>query len=428
MATLAPPSILPFSSKSASTKSTCPLSSSDSSPFGANSAAGDDNLDHPIGFGSFGVVWAVTNPRTGRQVALKKMTHVFDTLVASKRVLRELRMLFFFENENVLGAIDIVKPLSSLFDEVYVITELMDTDLHRIIVSASPLTESHVKLFLYQILRGMRYLHSAGILHRDLKPGNLLVNGNSLLKICDFGLARMADPDPSIYMTQEVVTQYYRAPELLVGSPHYDAAIDVWSIGCIFAEMLGREILFQAPAPMLQVEKILDLVGTPTEEELSHANACPEAKAHVLSQKKESCMSKLYNLSSNATHEAVHLLCQFLVFDPTKRISCADALSHPYLDEGGLYYHNTLCSCCRTSRGVRFYSKNLEPASRYLFDSTYEDNLAYISSVRSELHRLIMEVNPNENPLYINPESTVFGCFTRSVPGKSPDFFQASTT
>ena len=100
----------------------------------------------------------------------------------------------------------------------------MDTDLHRIIVSASPLTESHVKLFLYQILRGtlikliikiglfnylfsltgMRYLHSAGILHRDLKPGNLLVNGNSLLKICDFGLARMADPDPSIYMTQEV--------------------------------------------------------------------------------------------------------------------------------------------------------------------------------------------------------------------------------
>lgn len=100
---------------------------------------------------------------------------------------------------------------------------------------------------------GLKYLHSAGILHRDIKPGNLLVNSNCLLKICDFGLARVEEPDPSRHMTQEVVTQYYRAPEVLMGCRHYGSAIDVWSVGCIFAELLGRRILFQAQSPIQQV-------------------------------------------------------------------------------------------------------------------------------------------------------------------------------
>jgi nemo like kinase len=92
-------------------------------------------------------------------------------------------------------------------DELYVVTELMQSDLHKIIVSSQPLSSDHVKVFLYQILRGLKYLHSIGILHRDIKPGNLLVNSNCLLKICDFGLARSEEPDRSKEMTQEVVTQ-----------------------------------------------------------------------------------------------------------------------------------------------------------------------------------------------------------------------------
>ena len=100
---------------------------------------------------------------------------------------------------------------------------------------------------------GLKYLHSAGIIHRDLKPGNLLVNSNCLLKICDFGFARAVEPDPTIPMTLEVVTQYYRAPELLAGCKHYDTAIDMWSVGCIFAELLGRRILFEASSPTAQV-------------------------------------------------------------------------------------------------------------------------------------------------------------------------------
>ena len=136
----------------------------------------------------------------------------------------------------------------------YVITELLQSDLHKIIVSPQHLSADHIKVFLYQILRGLKYLHSARILHRDIKPGNLLVNSNCVLKICDFGLARVEEPDQTKHMTQEVVTQYYRAPEILMGARHYSAAVDVWSVGCIFGELLGRRILFQAQSPVQQVK------------------------------------------------------------------------------------------------------------------------------------------------------------------------------
>uniref|UniRef100_A0A8C0W591 Mitogen-activated protein kinase n=1 Tax=Castor canadensis TaxID=51338 RepID=A0A8C0W591_CASCN len=206
--------------------------------------------DRPIGYGAFGVVWSVTDPRDGKRVALKKMPNVFQNLVSCKRVFRELKMLCFFKHDNVLSALDILQPPHiDYFEEIYVVTELMQSDLHKIIVSPQPLSSDHVKVFLYQILRGLKYLHSAGILHRDIKPGNLLVNSNCVLKICDFGLARVEELDESRHMTQEVVTQYYRAPEILMGSRHYSNAIDIWSVGCIFAELLGRRILFQAQNP-----------------------------------------------------------------------------------------------------------------------------------------------------------------------------------
>ncbi|ENN83052.1 hypothetical protein YQE_00585, partial [Dendroctonus ponderosae] len=199
---------------------------------------------------------AVTDPRDGRRVALKKLPNVFQSLVSSKRVFRELKMLCFFKHENVLAALDILQPPHlDFFQEIYVITELLQSDLHKIIVSHQPLSSDHIKVFLYQILRGLKYLHSARILHRDIKPGNLLVNSNCVLKvggvarramgagpnvcrlqICDFGLARVEEPDTSKHMTQEVVTQYYRAPEILMGAKHYTAAVDVWSVGCIFGE------------------------------------------------------------------------------------------------------------------------------------------------------------------------------------------------
>ena len=195
----------------------------------------------------------------------------------------------------------------------------MQSDLHKIIVSSQPLTTDHVKVFLYQILRGLKYLHSARIMHRDIKPGNLLVNSNCLLKICDFGLARVEELDRWRAMTQEVVTQYYRAPELLMGSRHYKNAIDMWSVGCIFAELLSRRILFQALTPLTQLELITDLLGTPAPEDMRYA--CDGAKLHMQKRPyKRSSVTAFYTLSSQATHEAVHLLTQMLVFDPVSTL------------------------------------------------------------------------------------------------------------
>jgi serine/threonine protein kinase len=193
----------------------------------------------------------------------------------------------------------------------------METDLHQIIVSPQTLNEDHIKVFLYQILRGIKYLHSAGIIHRDLKPGNLLVNSNCVVRICDFGFARALATNPKTAMTLEVVTQYYRAPELLAGCVQYGTAIDMWATGCIVAELLGRKILFMAPNTSEQLEMITDLLGSPAPEDLTHLNSCDAIK-RMLSKQKPSALHNLYKLSPLSTHGLVHLLTQLLVFNPVR--------------------------------------------------------------------------------------------------------------
>ncbi len=128
-------------------------------------------------------------------------------------------------------------------------TELMETDLATIIKSDQPISDEHIQFFLYQILRGLKYLHSCGILHRDLKPRNLLVNSNCDLKICDFGLARPVIPSLitlSTQLTDYIVTRWYRAPEVILSQKQYSGAVDVWSCGCILAELLQRKVLLPA--------------------------------------------------------------------------------------------------------------------------------------------------------------------------------------
>lgn len=132
-------------------------------------------------------------------------------------------------HENIIGLLDIMSPApGGPFNDVYLVYELMDTDLHQIIRSSQPLTDEHFQYFIYQTLRGLKYIHSAGVLHRDLKPSNLLLNASCDLKIADFGLARTST-ESNAFMTEYVVTRWYRAPELLLSCDSYSAGIDVWS-------------------------------------------------------------------------------------------------------------------------------------------------------------------------------------------------------
>ncbi|XP_012567902.1 mitogen-activated protein kinase 4 isoform X2 [Cicer arietinum] len=197
----------------------------------------------PIGRGAYGIVCTAVNSDTHEEVAIKKIANTFDNIIDAKRTLREIKLLRHMDHENVIAIKDIIRPpQKDAFNDVYIVYELMDTDLHQILRSDQPLNLDHCQYFLYQLLRGLRYVHSANALHRDLKPSNLLLNGNCDLKIGDFGLARTTSETD--FMTEYVVTRWYRAPELLLNCSEYTSAIDVWSVGCIFAEIMTRKTLF----------------------------------------------------------------------------------------------------------------------------------------------------------------------------------------
>ena len=219
-------------------------------------------LRKAVGQGAYGLVCSGRNVDTNKLVAIKKISMAFEDTVDCKRLLREIKILQHFKHDNVLGLLDILPPGkdgSEEWKDVYIVSELMDTDLHYIIHSKQQLTDEHFKYFLYQILRGVHAIHTAHVLHCDLKPSNLLVNKNCDLKICDFGLARGIDEEPP---DEDVVNRWYRAPELLVGyHQSYTTAIDVWAVGCIFAEMLGRKALFPGRDYLHQLRLIIDHLG-----------------------------------------------------------------------------------------------------------------------------------------------------------------------
>lgn len=228
----------------------------------------------------------------------------------------------------------------------------MECDLAAIIRSGQPLTDAHFQSFIYQILCGLKYIHSANVLHRDLKPGNLLVNADCELKICDFGLARGFSVDPEEnagYMTEYVATRWYRAPEIMLSFQSYTKAselitlstmhtplltmcllpVDVWSVGCILAELLGGRPFFKGRDYVDQLNQILHILGTPNEETLSRIGS-PRAQEYV---RNLPYMPKkpFGSLFPNANPDALDLLDRMLAFDPSSRISVEQALEHPYL-------------------------------------------------------------------------------------------------
>ncbi|KAI4755483.1 mitogen-activated protein kinase [Aureobasidium sp. EXF-3400] len=289
------------------------------------------DIQDVVGEGAYGVVCSALHKPSGQKVAIKKITP-FDHSMFCLRTLREMKLLRYFNHENIISILDIQKPRSyETFTEVYLIQELMETDMHRVI-RTQELSDDHCQYFIYQTLRALKAMHSANVLHRDLKPSNLLLNANCDLKVCDFGLARSAasTEDNQGFMTEYVATRWYRAPEIMLTFKEYTKAIDVWSVGCILAEMLSGKPLFPGKDYHHQLTLILDVLGTPTMEDY-YGIKSRRAREYIRSLpfKKKIPWKAMFPKTSDL---ALDLLDKLLAFNPAKRITVEEALRHPYLE------------------------------------------------------------------------------------------------
>uniref|UniRef100_A0A1B6EAR8 mitogen-activated protein kinase n=2 Tax=Clastoptera arizonana TaxID=38151 RepID=A0A1B6EAR8_9HEMI len=280
----------------------------------------------PVGSGAYGQVCSAVDSKVGIKVAIKKLARPFQSAVHAKRTYRELRMLKHMNHENVIGLLDVFHPSTSLddFNQLYLVTHLMGADLNNI-VRTQKLSDDHVQFLVYQILRGLKYIHSAGIIHRDLKPSNIAVNEDCELKILDFGLARPTENE----MTGYVATRWYRAPEIMLNWMHYNQTVDIWSVGCIMAELLTSRTLFPGTDHVDHLTRVLFLCGTPSEETITKITS-EEARNYIQSLpplKKKN----FKDVFKGANPLAIELLEQMLELDAEKRINAEQALAHPYL-------------------------------------------------------------------------------------------------
>uniref|UniRef100_A0A671YJG1 Stress-activated protein kinase JNK n=1 Tax=Sparus aurata TaxID=8175 RepID=A0A671YJG1_SPAAU len=273
-----------------------------------------------------------------RNVAIKKLSRPFQNQTHAKRAYRELVLMKCVNHKNIIGLLNVFTPQKTLeeFQDVYLVMELMDANLCQVI--QMELDHERLSYLLYQMLCGIKHLHAAGIIHRDLKPSNIVVKSDCTLKILDFGLARTAAT--GLLMTPYVVTRYYRAPEVILGMG-YQANVDVWSVGCIMAEMVRGSVLFPGTDHIDQWNKVIEQLGTPSQEFLMKLNQSVRTYVENRPRYAGYSFEKLFPdvlFPADSEHnklkasQARDLLSKMLVIDASKRISVDEALQHPYIN------------------------------------------------------------------------------------------------
>ncbi|GAB1195062.1 kinase-like domain-containing protein [Aspergillus pseudonomiae] len=304
-----------------------------------------------IGEGTYGVVYKareLTHPN--RIVALKKIRLEAEDEGVPSTAIREISLLKEMSDPNIVRLLNIVHADGH---KLYLVFEFLDLDLKKY-MEALPVSEggrgkalpdgsalsksmglgdAMVKKFMAQLIEGIRYCHSHRILHRDLKPQNLLIDRDGNLKLADFGLARAFGVPLRTY-THEVVTLWYRSPEILLGGRQYSTGVDMWSCGAIFAEMCTRKPLFPGDSEIDEIFKIFRLLGTPDEIAWPGVTSFPDYKPTFPKWKREETRTLVPGLEE----DGLDLLDALLEYDPARRISAKQACMHPYFQHGSSYY------------------------------------------------------------------------------------------
>ncbi|CAB4014761.1 cyclin-dependent kinase 7 [Paramuricea clavata] len=277
-----------------------------------------------LGEGQFATVYKAEDQQTGQIVAVKKIklgkrSEAKDGI--NRTALREVKLLQEISHENIIGLLDVFGHKSN----VSLVFDFMETDLEVIVKDTSiMLTPAHIKSFILMTLQGLEYLHLNWILHRDLKPNNLLIDQHGILKLGDFGLAKYYGSPNRIY-THQVVTRWYRCPELLFGARIYGTGVDIWAVGCILAELLLRVPFLPGESDLDQLSRIFQALGTPTEDSWPGMKTLPDYVEF-----KSFPGTPLKDIFTAAGDDLLDLLARLLDCNPNGRVSSSQALQMPY--------------------------------------------------------------------------------------------------
>ncbi len=393
-----------------------------------------------IGTGAFGVVRGARSEKYGTSVAIKQLVRVFSSRAYTLRVLREIAISKFANHENVLGLLDV----KYRGEAIYLITPLCEMNLHTFIyknIRYSSIGTAERISIMHGVVHGMDYLHSSGIIHRDIKPANILLTEQGVPKICDFGIARQIggsiepfnspsrSPESPVTFAGEnhsswqpitpyVVTRWYRAPEIILTEGTYSTATDVWSIACVFAEMMMQRPLFPGMNEVHQLSVIIDVMGSPSEEDLTIQGICDEGREYVSHiGQKSSKLGKIieeddFKSDMRFKSNFKDLLSNMLKFHPLDRWTSAMAIDHPLFSMAGCSvvkapYRGLVewlegIETSRPSRDRRDMVKDLalraqedkvrSDAKRF---ETSSDQLMDITPLRDSQFHMGVSVNPN---------------------------------
>lgn len=279
-----------------------------------------------IDSGTYGKVFKVKNLKNKKLYACKEIKVSVKKDGLNFIALREINILLAINHPNIIFVRE--AKLNSLAEKFFIIMEYCNFDIKSILESKTKFSLIQVRKIFKQLLYGISMLHDNFIIHRDLKTSNLLLNKKGVLKVCDFGMARLYNVKSKL-MSKEVVTLWYRPPEILLGQKNYTSSVDIWALGCILSELITSDVLFPGKSELDQLIKIFSNLGTPTSDIWLNLHSLPSTKKIIFPLQPYNCIfSKMYG---KMDLYVIDILQKFLAYDPLKRISASCALNHPFL-------------------------------------------------------------------------------------------------